>query len=154
MRENKDNNSLKDLTLTGKIIVISSLTLLIIFAIIFPIGIYFFGFAGLFSLSDVPYTSLSLLGFVIIFSILSIFLELVAKALIEVSTQYIKNIYKSFIIRMLIYCTFTWVCINAADELINALTIPLKIELVAAFLDFILEDVTKDKNAKVRRVLD
>ena len=146
MTKNKE----KDLSLTGKILVGLAMAFLIVFAICFPIGIYYFGFAGLLSLSDVPYTRISLLWFVLIFSFLSIFLELVAKALIGVATQYISNIYQSFFIRMLIYCIFIWICINAADELIKSITIPLKLELAAAFLDFILEEVTKDK----KRLID
>ncbi|WP_243354606.1 YrvL family regulatory protein [Bacillus litorisediminis] len=154
MNKNKVNNLLKDLSLAGKIVAISSITLLIIFAISFPIGIYYFGFAGLLSLLDVPYTRISLLWFVLIFSFLSIFLDLVANALISVCTQNNLKKFPSWLVRMVIYSTFTWLSINAADNLIKSIMIPLKIELVAAFFDFILEDVTKDKKSKVKRLID
>lgn len=147
MIKNNKKNRFSDLDLFEKMIVITAITLLVVLSIIIVIGSIFFGFVGIFSLFGVQYTSpYSLIGFVLFFFLLGGVVDLFSIAFIKLLSEYISGKYKLFITRMVIDCTFTWFSLHSVDEFMNSIAIPLKTEIVAVLLLFIIEVAFDDKD--------
>ncbi|MES1042829.1 hypothetical protein FOA20_26160 [Peribacillus simplex] len=145
---NKDNNndSFREMNLFNKIFVVTALTLLVILAISFVLGIFFLGIAGFFSLFGVQYESLySLLIFVLFYFLLSFIFDLFSISFINLTSQYVIGKYKLFITRMVIDCTFNWLSLHTVDELMNSITIPVTTEIGAVLLFFFIEVAFDDK---------
>lgn len=152
MKENKDNDSFRDLKFFEKIVVTVSLTLLVVLSIAFVIGIFYFGMAGLFQLFGVQYTSAySLLGFVLVFFFVGFIVDLFSIAFIKLTSQYISNKYTLFITRMAIDSTFTLLTLHVVDEFMNSITISLLTEIVAAILLFFIDVAFDNKKEKASR---
>ncbi|NHM33939.1 YrvL family regulatory protein [Neobacillus terrae] len=134
-----------------KVLVITALTLVVVISIMFVIGSIFFGVVGFFNLFGVQYTSpFSLIGFVLLLFLFGGVVDLISITLITVLSQYVSGKYQSFITRMLIDCTFTWLALHMVDEYMNSITIPLKTEIVAVLLLFFIEIAfdNREKNNK------
>ncbi|MDR7080501.1 membrane-associated HD superfamily phosphohydrolase [Neobacillus niacini] len=149
-RKNKKNR-FRDLGLFEKVLVITALTLLVVISIMFVIGSIFFGFVGFFNLFGVRYTSpYSLIGFLLLLFLFGGVVDLISITLIALLSRYVSGKYKSFITRMFIGCTFTWLALHIVDECMNSITIPLKTEIVAVLLLFFIEIAfeNREKNNK------
>lgn len=149
MNRNNNKKPFRDLDLFEKIIVITSLTLLVVLSVTFVIGSFFFGIVGFFRLFGVQYTSpYSLIGFVLFFFLFGAVVDLFSLAFIKLSSQFISGIYKLFMTRMVIDCTFTWFALHTVDEFMNSITVPLTTEVVAVLLFFFIEIAfeVKEKN--------
>ncbi|WP_418055484.1 YrvL family regulatory protein, partial [Priestia megaterium] len=89
----------------------------------------------------------SLLIFLLLFFIIGFVVDLLSIFLINIFSQQIKNSKNKFLVRLVIDCSFSWISIHTADELIRSINISFITELVAVFLLFLLE-VTMDINSK------
>jgi hypothetical protein len=151
MNHKNKKNQFRDLSLFEKVLVISALTLLVVISIMFVIGSIFFGFVGFFKLFGVRYTSpYSLISFVLLLFLFGGVVDLISITLITLLSRYETGKYKSFITRMVIDCTFTWLALHTVDEYMNSITIPLKTEFVAVLLLFFIE-VSFDNRKKNKR---
>ena len=131
-----------------KVFTVISITLIVIIAILLMLGAFVFGFIGLFKIFGVQYDSfLSLLIFLLMFFIIGFIIDLLSIFLINTFSQQIKSSKRKFLMRLIIDCSFSWVAIHTADELIRSITIPSITELIAVFLLFLLE-VVMDMNSK------
>ena len=88
MNRNNNKKPFRDLDLFEKIIVITSLTLLVVLSVTFVIGSFFFGIVGFFRLFGVQYTSpYSLIGFVLFFFLFGAVVDLFSIAFIKLSSN-------------------------------------------------------------------
>ena len=146
MPEHNDDDSLGDMNIKEKIVTVIGITLLIILAVGFVLGIYFFGLAGIFELLGVQYKSIwSLIVFVVSFFVLSIIAELFSKAIFVMLTQKITGKLKMLFVRISIESASNWLCLFTVDEFMKNITLPLKTEIIVALLLAVLEIVFDDK---------
>ncbi|MFC4403835.1 YrvL family regulatory protein [Gracilibacillus xinjiangensis] len=139
----KDNpDSFRELNGKEKIAAILGIAILIILVIVFVLGFYFFGIAGLFKLLGVQYTSIwSLVVFVVCFFLVSIIVELFTNAIYKLSVQNISGKGKQFFIRICFEGASNWFVLFTVDEFMKSITLSLQTELIIALLLAILECV-------------
>ncbi|MCM3639855.1 MULTISPECIES: YrvL family regulatory protein [Priestia] len=131
-----------------KALTVIFITTIVIVAVSSMLGAFVFGFFGLFKIVGVQYDSFqSLLIFLLLFFIIGFVVDLLSIFLINIFSQQIKNSKNKFLVRLVIDCSFSWISIHTADELIRSINISFITELVAVFLLFLLE-VTMDINSK------
>jgi len=141
MNHKNKKSRIRDLDFFEKAMVISALVLLVVISITIVIGSIFFGLVGFFNLFGVQYSSiLSLIGFVLVLLLFGGLVDLISISLITLLSQrYESSEYKLFITRMVIDCSFTWIAFHTVDEFMNSITIPLKTEIIAVLLLFLIE---------------
>jgi len=127
-----------------KALTVIFITTIVIVAVSSMLGAFVFGFVGLFKIFD---SFQSLLIFLLLFFIIGFVVDLLSIFLINIFSQQIKNSKNKFLVRLVIDCSFSWISIHTADELIRSINISFITELVAVFLLFLLE-VTMDINSK------
>lgn len=141
MNKHKENDSFSDLKPFEKILVIVSLILLVILALSFIFGIFFFCFAGLFHIFGVHYESIqSLILFAVIYFIVALILDFLSILLFGLISPYLTNKYKLFVTRMILDCLFSWIALHTVDDVMESITIPLITELVVVIVFFIIEE--------------
>lgn len=146
MPEHNDDDSFGDMNIKEKTATVAGITLLIILAAGFVLGIYFFGLAGIFELLGVQYKSVwSLIVFVVSFFVLSIILELFSKAIFVLLTRKITGKLKMLFVRISIEGASNWLCLFTVDEFMKSITLSLKTEIIVALLLAVLEIVFDDK---------
>ncbi|GGP16063.1 YrvL family regulatory protein [Oceanobacillus neutriphilus] len=144
MSEN-ENDSFRDKNVKEKIAIIIGITLLIIFAMGFVFGLYFFGLAGIFKLLGVQYDSIwSLLLFVIIMFIVSGIFEIFAKLIFMLSVRNITEKTTVLIVRIMIEFTLNWLVLFTVDEFMSSITLSAKTEIIIALLITVIEIVFDD----------
>ncbi len=143
------NRSFRDMNVKEKVIVVTAITSLILFSLSFAIGIFYFGFVGIFSLLGIQFDSYySLLVFVLLYFVVGIFTDIVSMALVTISYHYISGKLHLFFTRMFIDCTITWLLLFTLDEFMHSITIPFSIEILMAVLLFIIGIAFDDKKIK------
>lgn len=141
MPEHK-NDSFRNMNIKEKMATILGIALLIILAVGFVFGLFFFGLAGIFELLDVRYESIwSLVVFVINFIILGIIVELFSKVIFKLSVRNITGKRKVILIRAIIEGTSNWLVLFMVDELMTSITLSLKTEIIIALLLTVIEIV-------------
>ena len=132
-----------------KIIAIILVILLVIVCITIVLGSIFFGIAGFLNLFGARYDSFSsLLQFVLNYFLISLILEFIAIFLIRLTTKNLIGKYKSFLTRMMIDCTFSYIAFHTADEVIDGINIPIITEVIAVIFFFLVEVAFEDKEKK------
>lgn len=145
MTESNDD-SFKNMNSKEKTAAIIGITLLMILVISFCLGIFLFGFAGLFTLLGVHYQSIwALLAFVIIFfilgSIVDIFFDIIAKwTVINITGKA-----KSFLVQTLIGFTSNWIILMAVDTILESIAFSPQTKLIIALFLGLLEPIFDDK---------
>ncbi|TCT19966.1 regulatory protein YrvL [Melghiribacillus thermohalophilus] len=148
MSEHHDR-SFRDMDLKTKIATIAGIVLLIIMAIGFVLGLFFFGFAGAFEILGVYYTSpWSLAVFVVGFFILSFMIELVFKVIFYVSVRNQSEPVKLLFTRIFVEVASNWLVLFIVDEMMKSITISLKAEIILALLLAVIETVFDGKKIK------
>ncbi|RDW17583.1 hypothetical protein CWR48_13765 [Oceanobacillus arenosus] len=138
-----------------KLGVITVITVILTIAIGFVMGIYFFGFAGLFNLFGVKYDSLfTLLTFILFVLIICIFTDIFAKIPRIIFSHFISGKYSSIIGTIMIETCFAWIAIFTADELLTDINVPLSVELFAALVICIAEYLLEKDNEKQKQSND
>ncbi|KPH71289.1 MULTISPECIES: regulatory YrvL family protein [Bacillaceae] len=141
MPEHK-NDSFRNMNIKEKMATILGIALLIILAVGFVFGLFFFGLAGIFELLDVRYESIwSLVVFVINFIILGIIVELFSKVIFKLSVRNITGKRKVILIRAIIEGTSNWLVLFTVDELMTSIALSLKTEIIIALLLTVIEIV-------------
>ena len=132
-----------------KIIAIIVVILLVIVCIAIVFGSVFFGIAGFLNLFGVRYDSFSsLLLFVLNYFLISLILDFISIFLIRLTKQNLIGKYKSFLTRMMIDCTFSYIAFHTADEVIDGINIPIITEVIAVIFFFLVELAFEDKEKK------
>ncbi|CEE00942.1 MULTISPECIES: YrvL family regulatory protein [Bacillaceae] len=149
MNKHKENDSFSDLKPFEKILVIVSLILLVVLALSFIIGIFFFGFAGLFHIFGVHYESIqSLILFAVVYFIVALILDFLSILLFGLLSTYITNKFNLFVTRMILDCLFSWIALHTVDDVMESITIPLMTEIVVVIVFFIIEEAFENKKDK------
>lgn len=144
MSEN-ENDSFRDKNVKEKIIVIIGITLLIVLAVGFVFGLFFFGMAGVFKLLGVQYDSIwSLVIFVICMFGVGLILEVVTKSIFVLSARNMTEKTKILLIRIIIEFTSNWLVLFTVDELMNSITLSVQTEVVIAALLTAIEIIFDD----------
>ncbi|MEK4299360.1 regulatory YrvL family protein [Oceanobacillus sp. FSL W8-0428] len=144
MSEN-ENDSFRDKNVKEKIIAIIGITLLIVLAVGFVFGLYFFGLAGVFKMLGVQYDSIwSLVIFVICMFGVGLILELVTKSIFVLFTRNMTEKTKILFIRIIIEFTSNWLVLFTVDELMNSITLSVQTEVVIAALLTAIEIIFDD----------
>ncbi|WP_425541837.1 YrvL family regulatory protein [Bacillus carboniphilus] len=144
-----DNSSFRDIKLFTKVIVITAIIFLVIFSVSLVLGIFYFGFAGIFSLLGVKYDSFySLLIFVLSYFLAGFVTDIFSDVFVRLSTHFISGKLKLFFTRMIIYCTFSLLLLFTIDEFMSSITIPFSIKILIALFLFTIEIAFDDKNTK------
>jgi hypothetical protein len=136
----KQNESFRHLKWNVKMFVVTALSALVILALTFIVGLFFFGFTGIFSLLGVQFESFSaILLFVLYFFFLGIISDLFSKVFILLITPKLSDAVLVFLVTMIIDCTFSWFALHTVDELMRSITIPITAELIVVLLLFIVD---------------
>lgn len=127
--------------------------ILIILPISLLVGLYFFGFAGLFSILGVQFDSFhTLLLFVLAYFLLALVMDVFSVMLYELISSFVSGEQQLFITRMIFDCAFSWLALYTVDEFMSTITIPLSIEIIAVLLVFFVEEAFTNK--KTRKTAD
>ncbi|SHG17995.1 YrvL family regulatory protein [Ornithinibacillus halophilus] len=130
----------KELGVGGKITVFTLLTIVVLGALAAFLAIVAFGFIGFFQIFEAEYDSFgSLFSYIVIAFIISIFLELFARALFNVMSLYISSKVKTFVVRLILDAGCTWFVLFLVDEWMTSVQIPALTELALALLLFLIE---------------
>lgn len=141
-----NEDSFKNMNFKEKTATIIGISFLVILIISFVLGIFLFGFAGLFTLLGVHYQSIwSLLFFVIFFLTLGSIVDFFSDAIAKRSVIHISGSVTSFLLQMLIGSASSWITLMLLDaNMINVVLSPVTKLIIALFLG-LLEPVFDDK---------
>lgn len=146
------NKSFKEESIKSKILIVVVVSLLIIFALGFVIGLYYFGILGVFHLIGIQYNSFfSLFLFVIFYFLLGIFGEIILKIFtMLVSTIPLPPIVFGILSTLFAFLV-TWAIISFLNFCMTSIDFRAETEiLVAAIITIIesaIEQIDKDKDA-------
>ena len=128
---------------------IIGISLLIILVTVFVLGVFLFGFAGLFTLLGVDYHSVwSLVTFVIFLLILGSAVDIVFDTLAERTVQYISGNVKSFIMQILIGFVSNWIVLVIVDGFMDSIMISAETKWIIALFLALVESVFDNKKDK------
>src|SRR5699024_1886941 len=128
------------------------LTFLIVLVIAFVLGLFFFGFAGVFELLGVHYQSVwSLVIFVISFFILGFVVDLFFDAIRKLSVQNTRGNLKAFLIQTFVAFVSNWLVIFTVDAFMKSITLSVGTKAIVALLLAILEPVFDNKKEKGKK---
>ncbi|MBY0595582.1 YrvL family regulatory protein [Bacillus bingmayongensis] len=148
---NSDEEKFSDLSGKDKTIVISSITLLIIFAI----ALIFFMYVGVFRLIGVEYTSRTAL---LLFFLLALILDGISSFLIlffkVLLTPLLKHMPKwmAFSLLSLIEISLDWLVIHTADDWMESVMISNRAELLIVLVFFTLDKVWPTDNKRKSKI--
>ncbi|WP_156854405.1 regulatory YrvL family protein [Oceanobacillus sp. AG] len=146
MPESNDE-SCRNMNKKEKIVTVVGIALLIIVAVGFVFGIYFFGLAGVFKVLGVQYDSnWSLVIFVFNLFAIGLIFELFSKVIFKLSVRNMTGKAKVLVIRFLIESTSNWLVLFTVDEFMSSITLSLKTEIIIAIFIALFEIVLEDKD--------
>ncbi|MEH7254608.1 YrvL family regulatory protein [Neobacillus niacini] len=145
-----EDKSFKEETVGKKFLIVTVISVLIIFAIAFVFGIYYFGILGVFNLLGVEYESLySLFLFVIFYFLLGLIGEIVIKALMILVSAFSINNFATMLFEFLINFLVNWSIISILNLLMQSIHISMVTQVIAAsiisVIEITLENYTKKK---------
>ncbi|WP_085992922.1 YrvL family regulatory protein [Oceanobacillus senegalensis] len=151
----KRDHSFRKMRIGGKLVVVTSIGLLVMGAFLLVVAAYFFGFVGVFNVFNVQYESLgTLFLFLIFFFILGFFTNLFAQASIIISTAYYKEKKKIITLKIMFETLFLWLAIFIVDEMMVRITVPVETELIVSLIlacSNLIFDGKKKIRIKIRR---
>lgn len=149
VRVEHNDDSFKNMSLKEKTATVIGFTLFIILVTGFVLGIYFFGFAGVFALLGVHYQSVwSLVIFVVSFFILGFLVDLFFGALAELVTEKITGNEEAFLIQMLFGFVLNWLVLATVDAFMESISLSLQTKLIVSLLLTVLESVFDNKKGR------
>ncbi|SDM63274.1 YrvL family regulatory protein [Bacillus sp. OK048] len=145
-----EDKSFKEETVGKKFLIVTVISVLIIFPIAFVFGIYYFGILGVFNLLGVEYESLySLFLFVIFYFLLGLIGEIVIKALMILVSAFSINNIATMLVEFLINFLVNWSIISFLNLLMQSIHISMVTQVIAAsiiaVIEITLENYTKKK---------
>lgn len=136
----------KKKTILEKNVTIIGIVILVVFVIGFVFGLFFFGFAGIFSILGVQYNSKwSLVIFVVCYFLLGGIIDLFFNVFNMWANNYVDNKTEKFIIQWGIGFASSLLILMIIDILMGSITIALKAKFIIALVLGILEPVFEDK---------
>ncbi|WP_430003807.1 YrvL family regulatory protein [Metabacillus fastidiosus] len=137
---NNESKSFKEETLCSKIFIITAISALILFTIIFILSIYYFGILGTFSILGIQYDSLlSLLLFVIFYFLLGLAGDIVIKIfMILISflpVNNLANIVAKFLIKFLVNLSI----VSILDFFMKSIHISTGSQIIVALIIAVIE---------------
>ncbi|MEW9676320.1 regulatory YrvL family protein [Lentibacillus sp. L22] len=152
MTEVNNDDSFENMNVKEKAATIIGLTLFIILVIAFVLGIFFFGFAGVFELLGIHYQSIwSLFIFVVSFFILGFVVDLFFDAIRKLSVQNTSGNMKAFFIQVLVAFVANWIVIVTVDAFMKSITLSLGTKTIVALLLAILEPIFDNKKEQRKK---
>ena len=143
------NGSFRNRSLKQKIAIVIGIAILVIFALGFVFGVYFFGLAGLFKLLGIEYESVwSLVIFVISIFIAGIIIELFMKAVYLLTVENLTGPLKKVMIRFGFEFFTNWLVLFLVDEFMSSITISIHAEIIIAVVISVLEIAFDDEEEK------
>ncbi|WP_163580553.1 YrvL family regulatory protein [Gracilibacillus saliphilus] len=135
-----ENDSFHDMNKKEKLITVVAITLLIIVAVGFVLGIFFFGFVGVFELLGVQYTSVwSLIVFVISFFVIGIIVDLIFKPIFKLILRNITGKLQTPASRFVYELVSNWFVLFTVDEFMRRISLSVYTEVIMALLLAVLE---------------
>jgi|SRR5699024_6474473 len=142
---NKDDEIPKA-SFTGKLIVMFIILLLISIPILFILGVFFFGFAGIFTLLGIQYNSIwSLILFVLAYFMIGFVVDIFFDGLRKLTVQYTKGRLESFTIQLIISFLGNYMVISIVELLISSISLSLGTKIIIVLLNSLLDVVFDDK---------
>ena len=110
------------------------------------IGLSIFGFAGLFRVFGVQYDSnMSLILLVVLYFVIGLVCDFIAILLAKMASTAFKKDMLVFV-KYVLNCSFSWLALYIADELVSGISVPFYMEWVAVAILFVLELAIEDKD--------
>jgi len=110
------------------------------------IGLSIFGFAGLFRVFGVQYDSnMSLILLVVLYFVIGLVCDFIAIVLAKMASAVFKENISVFV-KYVLNCSFSWLALYGADELVSGISVPFYTEWVAVAILFVLELAIEDKD--------
>ncbi len=152
--ENNDK-SFKDETVGTKIFIVIIVSFLVMFAIGFVIGIYYFGILGIFNLLGIQYKSLfSVFLFVIFYFLLGLVGDIVNKVFEVLLSSFSMNKLTTKLVRFLFASLVNWSIISCLDYFMQSISISIETQIIAAsiiaIIEVYLENDDKQKNQQTK----
>jgi hypothetical protein len=144
-----DDISFRNLNIKEKTVVVVGITLLILLVFGFIVGLYFFGFIGVFKVFGIEYQSMwSLVMFVVCFYILGLVADLFFDSMAKIAVQNVTSTVKVFSIKMLSGFASNWLVLMTVDSIMESITLSSLTKLIVALLLGVLEPVFGNKDLK------
>lgn len=144
-----DDDSFKNMNVKAKTATIIGFTLFIMLILSFVLGMFFFGFAGVFELLGVYYQSIwSLVIFVVSYFILGFFVDLFFGSVAALSVQNITEDVKAFVIQVIFGFVSNWIVLVTVDTLMESIILSQQTKLMLALLLGMLDAVFDNKKKK------
>ncbi|TQS75398.1 hypothetical protein DX933_06725 [Ornithinibacillus gellani] len=135
----------------GKAFVFFLLGLLVLAALGFLFGLFYFGFAGLFRLLGVTYNSMgTLFVFVLAYFIISLFTDILAKGLAYVAGKQVTGKSGAIIMHFIVITSMNLLVLSIIDSVMTGIQITFFAKVIIAFLLFMLDVVFDDDKKKQR----
>lgn len=152
--ENNDK-SFKDETVGTKVFIVIIVSFLVMFAIGFVIGIYYFGILGIFNLLGIQYKSLfSVFLFVIFYFLLGLVGDIVNKVFEVLLSSFSMNKLTTKLVRFLFASLVNWSIISCLDYFMQSISISIETQIIAAsiiaIIEVYLENDDKQKNQQTK----
>lgn len=148
---NHDEDSFKDLTGKEKILTIGAIALLLLLALSFVIGIFLFGFAGLFTVLGVEYaTKGSLLIFVIYFFLLGFIFDIFFDAVAKIAVENVSGRFQSILIQISIAVVANWLVLVIIDSFMESINLSQEMKLIIALIVAIVDVTFDDKKVTAK----
>ncbi|MGN9865948.1 regulatory YrvL family protein [Bacillus swezeyi] len=127
----------------GNMIAVTLIFLLILFVFALLFGSYYFGTAGFFAIFGVTYESpASLLWYILLSFVLGV--------AFEIPETFLSMLIRQKAVTFTIECFFTWLSIHLADEMMDSITIPLDVEIIACLFLFVIQLAFEDNKERER----
>lgn len=152
MAEEDDDKSFKNKGPKEKLTIIVSMTLFIVVVVGFVMGIFLFGFAGLFELMGVHYHSKgSLLLFVVSFFILGFFLDLFVEAIAAIIAHNVAGKVMPFMVQFLFGSASNWFVLVIVDAFMDSIHLSLQTKLLVSLIIGFFEAVFTNEKKKPKQ---
>lgn len=113
------------------------------------LGLFFFGFTGIFNFLGVEYqSSWSLLLFVVNFFILGFIIDLFADTIANLSVMNIQSDIKTFLIRMLLGFVANWLTLSIVNSFMKSIKFSIETTLIISFILSIIDAQVNHKKSK------
>ncbi len=147
--EKYEEDKFSGMDLLKKVVVVCIGVLFILIPVAFIVGIYFFGFAGFFSIFGIRVESVgTLLIFVAGYFLLALFLDIFAVLLFQFISPYVSGESKLFFLRMVLDCTFSWFALHTVNELMTSIDLPFILEVLIVLFIFLIEEAINNNEER------
>ncbi|SHN10439.1 YrvL family regulatory protein [Gracilibacillus kekensis] len=149
MSKYKDDSS-RDLK--EKVATVAGITSLAIMVLVFVLGLYFFGMAGLFDLLGVQYKSIwSIVIFVISYFLLGMISDLFFKVIFKLSIRNITGKFKILAMKFSLVAISNWLVLFTVDEFMESIILSIRTEIIITLVIVLLEIVFDDKKDSIAK---